>query len=294
MAELLKVKGLVEEEREKLLHSGAKEGRPIVTTSGAAAGNGGSPPDDHEPRSSSVASSSSKVNGGHGGGSGSVDLKEPPVTSPGGTNLVRPPFMAGHPNFPMWPFFPNAGMMGGANGNNNRDRDSRDSSRDNNNGNASSSSSSLDRLDSGSSNIKEGSPGPKEGGGSSSAKRKKTASGSGGSNSSKEGRGDRHDHAAGGMPQLNDSIPGHPGLTLGRGGPLNDNDKLHDDDMEKEGNGMMHLPPGLDRHQLANYVPNQKLEWKRYKQYTRSDIMAAIEEVKKGKQLLTLGMRPID
>lgn len=34
---------------------------------------------------------------------------------------------------------------------------------------------------------------------------------------------------------------------------------------------------------IAGYVPTQRLEWKRYKQYTRSDIMAAIEEVKKGK-----------
>ena len=34
---------------------------------------------------------------------------------------------------------------------------------------------------------------------------------------------------------------------------------------------------------IAGYVPAQRLEWKRYKQYTRNDIMAAIEEVKKGK-----------
>ena len=33
---------------------------------------------------------------------------------------------------------------------------------------------------------------------------------------------------------------------------------------------------------IAGYVPAQRLEWKRYKQYTRNDIMAAIEEVKKG------------
>ncbi len=40
-------------------------------------------------------------------------------------------------------------------------------------------------------------------------------------------------------------------------------------------------PPGNGGN-IANYVPNQRLEWKRYKQYTRNDIMAAIEEVKKG------------
>ena len=34
---------------------------------------------------------------------------------------------------------------------------------------------------------------------------------------------------------------------------------------------------------IAGYVPTQRLEWKRDKQYTRNDIMAAIEEVKKGK-----------
>ena len=34
---------------------------------------------------------------------------------------------------------------------------------------------------------------------------------------------------------------------------------------------------------IAGYVPAQRLEWKRYKQYTRNDIMAAIEEVRKGK-----------
>jgi len=37
---------------------------------------------------------------------------------------------------------------------------------------------------------------------------------------------------------------------------------------------------------IAGYVPTQRLEWKRYKQYTRSDIMAAIEEVKKGMSAL--------
>ena len=36
---------------------------------------------------------------------------------------------------------------------------------------------------------------------------------------------------------------------------------------------------------IAGYVPTQRLEWKRYKQYTRNDIMQAIEEVKKGRCL---------
>jgi hypothetical protein len=36
---------------------------------------------------------------------------------------------------------------------------------------------------------------------------------------------------------------------------------------------------------IFHYVsgPNGKLEWKRYKQYTKDDILAAIEEVKSGK-----------
>ena len=39
---------------------------------------------------------------------------------------------------------------------------------------------------------------------------------------------------------------------------------------------------------IAGYVPAQRLEWKRYKQYTRNDIMAAIEEVKKGRPDLVM------
>ena len=37
---------------------------------------------------------------------------------------------------------------------------------------------------------------------------------------------------------------------------------------------------------IAAYVPTQKLEWKRYKQYTNSDITAAIEAVKSGMSAL--------
>ena len=55
-------------------------------------------------------------------------------------------------------------------------------------------------------------------------------------------------------------------------------DKGMPHDLEKE-----MMAQGLDKSGIANYVPSQRLEWKRYKQYTRSDIMAAIEEVKSGK-----------
>lgn len=51
-------------------------------------------------------------------------------------------------------------------------------------------------------------------------------------------------------------------------------------DIDKE--DMLPLPPGMDKSGIANYVPSQRLEWKRYKQYTRNDIMSAIEEVKNG------------
>ncbi|XP_054016708.1 protein tramtrack, beta isoform-like isoform X2 [Hylaeus anthracinus] len=37
---------------------------------------------------------------------------------------------------------------------------------------------------------------------------------------------------------------------------------------------------------IANYVPTQKPEWKRYKQYTRNDIMSAIEAVRAGMSAL--------
>lgn len=55
------------------------------------------------------------------------------------------------------------------------------------------------------------------------------------------------------------------------------------DDFDKD---MLPLPPGLDKSGIANYVPSQRLEWKRYKQYTRNDIMSAIEAVKNGMSAL--------
>ena len=58
-------------------------------------------------------------------------------------------------------------------------------------------------------------------------------------------------------------------------------------DLDKE--SMLSLSAsGLGKPDLANYVPNQRLEWKRYKQYTRNDIMAAIEEVKSGMKFFFL------
>ena len=161
------------------------------------------------------------------------------------------------------------------------------------NGNASSSSS--DHKDE-----KEGSPSPKEAGaGPSSAKRKKTASGSGGSTSSKDGS-----VTTANMPPLVHNGPDGPDkMAMDKLGPLTI------DHIEQMKEGLMPLPPGLlppggpspggggggDKGSpgggggsagIANYVPNQRLEWKRYKQYTRNDIMAAIEEVKSGMSAL--------
>ena len=124
-------------------------------------------------------------------------------------------------------------------------------------------------------NDKEGSPSPQG-----SAKRKKVASGSGGSSSSKESgiatlaggadlsrEGNGDDHAPVDISQL-------------------DHDKFNSlPDAERE-RLLASLPPGIEKSRLADYVPNQRLEWKRYKQYTRTDIMAAIEEVKKGMSAL--------
>lgn len=118
-------------------------------------------------------------------------------------------------------------------------------------------------------NDREGSPSPPGSGG----KRRKVASGSGGSCSSKEsgplGHADQRAIA----------------LDLARERQERDSDKGLHANMDKD-DGLMGLPPGLDKSGIANYVPSQRLEWKRYKQYTRNDIMSAIEEVKAGMSAL--------
>ena len=60
------------------------------------------------------------------------------------------------------------------------------------------------------------------------------------------------------------------------------NDMRGLDEKSHGGNSSDTEKDGFDKSGIANYVPNQRLEWKRYKQYTRNDIMAAIEEVKQG------------
>ena len=72
-------------------------------------------------------------------------------------------------------------------------------------------------------------------------------------------------------------------MDLGR---TKDNAEDGPHDFDKE--AMLSMAGGLGKPDLANYVPNQRLEWKRYKQYTRNDIMSAIEEVKNGKKKTTV------
>ena len=122
---------------------------------------------------------------------------------------------------------------------------------------------------------KEGSPSPQGSG-----KRKKVASGSGGSSSSKDSA------IATIVTGANISREGnsetHPPVDISQ----LDQDKFNAlPDAERE-SILAQLPPGIEKSRLADYVPNQRLEWKRYKQYTRTDIMAAIEEVKKGMSAL--------
>ncbi len=252
MAELLKIKGLVEEEREKLLNT--KDGRATEER-------------EHEqrPRSSS-ASSSTKVNGDSTTTSAVGKDVSPPSTSAG--PMVRP-FMytppAGGPQFPMWPL---PGIFPGAHNLFNRGDSAERPAGAPSAGHAASPSDAA--VSSG--GDKEGSPSPKDGGGvssgsgngPSSAKRKKTNSGNGSSSSKESGLGTL-------------SNPDRK---------LDQDDRIHSMQADDgKDNGILPLPPGLDKGSpgIANYVPNQRLEWKRYKQYTRNDIMSAIEEVKKGK-----------
>ncbi len=293
VAELLKVKGLVEEEREKLL--GTKDHRPSSSAGAAAAAAAAAAVDDHDrehrPRSSS-ASSSTKVNGD------SASTTSPPSTSaasgPGG--MVRPfiytpPAGGAGPQFPMWPL---PGIFPGAHNLFNRGGDLERAAAA-----ASSAAPSSSTGEGGSSAADKEGDSPvtgKEapGSGPSAAKRKKTASGSNGSSSSKES----------GLGSLPPIIPGAAALPLPLGDrKLDQDDRIHSagaDGEGKDSNGPLPSPGSLDKAGaaaaaaaaaaagagIANYVPNQRLEWKRYKQYTRNDIMAAIEEVRKGMSAL--------
>ncbi|XP_017768904.1 PREDICTED: broad-complex core protein [Nicrophorus vespilloides] len=71
--------------------------------------------------------------------------------------------------------------------------------------------------------------------------------------------------------------------------PYTDLSMMDDDDKLKMPPSSPHAYPGDVRgvSGIATYVPsNQKPEWKRYKQYTRNDILSAIEAVKNGMSAL--------
>ncbi len=188
VAELLRVKGLVEEEREKLLNASGKDGRPTTTSSSADHSKLNGPPSEpgsrdpsrerserereraDQERRGSVASDNAAIN--------HVREREREAVASGlkdGPGGVRP-FMLTPPNtnFPLFPLpglpmVPGVHNLFGANGPRPMIGDRRDDGGD-------------------SANEREGSPSP-----SGANKRRKVASGSGGSSSSKESGPHRDD-----------------------------------------------------------------------------------------------------
>ena len=243
VAELLRVKGMIEENKEAKLEgeSEKKEVRQGSTDS--------APPNSVVPPTSS---------NGHTTSSAPLSPHPPtsrPLVPPPGAippnfrPFLTPPGSTSTPPFPMWPL---PGLLPGAyNLFNQRDR-------------------------------KDLSPGPKD--------RHKMASGS---SSDKD------------LP-LPPLIPREQGeereggaKSAGLNGDGNEDDRTpfpHDPrnpyNNDKSPNSQQQYAGGAGGHGnngnmklegIAGYVPAQRLEWKRYKQYTRNDIMAAIEEVKTGK-----------
>ncbi|CAK9826779.1 Protein tramtrack, beta isoform [Anthophora retusa] len=113
--------------------------------------------------------------------------------------------------------------------------------------------------------------------------------------------GQGHADSSQGIPLLNSDS--HENFRTNSNGSSNDNDRrssidlVHGepahspytdvsmmDDDDKQSSPQSYpadIKPGI-----ANYVPTQKPEWKRYKQYTRNDIMSAIEAVRSGMSAL--------
>ncbi|CAK9818064.1 Protein tramtrack, beta isoform [Anthophora plagiata] len=113
--------------------------------------------------------------------------------------------------------------------------------------------------------------------------------------------GQGHADSSQGIPLLNPDS--HENFRTNSNGSSNDNDRrssidlVHGepahspytdvsmmDDDDKQSSPQSYpadIKPGI-----ANYVPTQKPEWKRYKQYTRNDIMSAIEAVRSGMSAL--------
>ena len=173
MAELLRVKGLVEGEGDKLLNSNFKNGRPLVSTSmnepptSSSKLNGGSDPESprFRPETRNPEETRGRASSISADRSGSErDSSRDPKDSPNHSNMRLPMFNPQAPGMPPMPMFPIPGMfpanlLGAREGLTNR----------------------VNRDDADSANEREGSPSPGSGN-----KRRKVASGSGGSSSSKE------------------------------------------------------------------------------------------------------------
>ncbi|XP_040571888.1 uncharacterized protein [Lepeophtheirus salmonis] len=221
VAELLKVKGLVEEEREKLLNSSKEGGRPLIsvapTENDGNKNNNGVPP--------SIVNGEVKRNG-------KEDVR--------GFNMYGP---AGLPIWPLSGMFPGAHNLFTEQGTNNKE--------------SSPSSPNERRSDWGSGH-----------------KRKKMSGGH---------------HAPPKDPVIS---PHHNNSRKEDDQPIESNmNRSESMEMDEKGQGSQQTNGSSGSHSnekggIANYVPNQRLEWKRYKQYTRNDIMAAIDEVRKGMSAL--------
>ena len=235
VAELLKVKGMIEEQsREK--SSDCKDPPPRSSSPSSA------PPN-------SIAPPLSTSNGEPVPSSGSLPV--PPVGTPTSGSIppppgaippnfrpfLTPPGQTSTPPFPMWPHLP--GLFQGAHNLFNRHDERKDLS-----------------------------PGPRE--------RNKLSSGS---------SSDKEVPLPPLIPREGNEIekPGYERSAKDPDHGFHDpRNPYHNEKSPKSMN--YNNQQGMDKLEgIAGYVPTQRLEWKRYKQYTRNDIMQAIEEVKKGK-----------
>jgi hypothetical protein len=238
VAELLRVKGMIEESKEAKEakepgRSSTDSAPPNTAVAPPTSSNG---PSGHQPPVSPHAAGHPRPL--HPPGAGIPPNFRPFLTPPGGAST---------PPFPMWPL---PGLLPGAyNLFNQRDR-------------------------------KELSPGPKD--------RHKMASGS----------SDKDLPLPPLIPRENtEERDGKPGFERHNGDGGEDGDRPafpHDPrnpyNNDKSPNSRDFAGNGNGKGEgIAPYVPAQRLEWKRYKQYTRNDIMAAIEEVKTGKRVLAAG-----
>merc|ERR1719278_1886521 len=250
VAELLRVKGMIEESKEaKLEKEGErKEGRQGSTDS--------APPNSVVPPTSS---------NGHSTNSAPLSPHPPtsrPLVPPPGAippnfrPFLTPPGSTSTPPFPMWPL---PGLLPGAYNLFNQQRDRKE---------LSPGSKDRHKMGSGSSSDKD-LPLPPLIPRDQAEEREAAAKSSGlnGDGSEDDRMPFPHDPR---NPYNNDKSPNSQQYAAGAGHGNSGNMKL-------EG--------------IAGYVPAQRLEWKRYKQYTRNDIMAAIEEVKTGKSALQVSKK---